>query len=176
MGNQGFRQTHGDSGLGSISAVVGSLPVGYTLGESRMVNEVKYRLIYNSGGASAAVGHAMIRQTINQPYSLTVTCLTELITGAVGVVQNATLTTDAYAWIAVQGHPVSCVASNISIATGMPVTLAKDGKFVTTATSGNWVAVNVGDAAAGTTTAVTDTAGDRFEIFFESNHLTRGSL
>lgn len=170
----GYRQTYGDAGLGSISGTVATLSGGgYTLGEVRYEGNtnIKYKLFYNAGNSQIGPGYAF-KSTLagTSPYSVTVTTVTETVTGAMGVVFNATAPTGHYFWGVVEGHPVKCVASNISLVTGVPVGLAGDGKFITTATSGNWVAINVGDAASAT--ATTDATGSRFYVFFEKNSNT----
>lgn len=159
-------RVHGDEGLGSVSGVVSSLPAGYTLGETREEDGIKYMLVYNAGGEEAGPGYAV--KSVGGgagKYSATVTTVTESVAGALGVVHHATLTTDTYGWIVRKGHPVKVVASNISLATDALAGLAADGKFITTDTVGNIVAQNIGDAALAT--ATTDAAGSRFFVNFD---------
>jgi len=161
--------------LASISGLAGSLPAGAVLGEERWENNIKYRLFYNDGGDTIPPGYMFKSKGAGQgPYSVTVTTVTESVSGVRGVCHNASSTTGTYFWGAVFGYPVRMSASNISIATGVFVGVAAAGLCVTTSTTAHYVAQNIGDAATPLSTALTQTGsgttskcGTRFFVFFE---------
>lgn len=62
----------------------------------------RWVFVYNDGGASAAVGCAMVLNTAVSGYSCTVSSATSL-DYPIGVVQNATFMTAAYGWVMVRG-------------------------------------------------------------------------
>lgn len=161
------RMVYGDEGLGGISANVTSLPVGYQLGERRHVSGVDYVLAYNKGNSAADQG-CLLAATVGcgvLPYSVTVTTVTESVNPAiVGWVQNATVPTASYFWMATYGFPAGLRASNISIATGVFVGPAAAGLVITTNTTANYVAVNIGDTT--TATAQTNGSGGAYGRFF----------
>lgn len=163
-----YERAFGDGGLGGISGVVSSLPAGFSMGEVRWQNGIKYRLMHNAGNSQINPGMACKHAEAGAgPYSVTVSTVTEAVTGARGVVLHATATTGTYFWGVVYGHPVKVMASNISIATDAQVGLAANGKFITTNAVTNIIARNIGDATAAT--ATTDAAGSRFLVFFEES-------
>lgn len=170
------RVVYGDEGVGSISGVITSLAGGYKLGERRHQDGVDYVLAYNKGTSEAGQG-MLLAATMGcgvLPYSVTVTTVTESVNPAVvGWVQNATAPASTYFWMGVYGFPASLRASNISIATGVFVGPAAAGKVITTNTTANYIAINIGDVASAT--AVTDSIGTRFFVFGANQATPKGS-
>ena len=174
----GYRQVFGDEGLGDINGTVTSLPAGMALGEVRW-NETgtkKYRLFYNAGGASIPTYNVFQRSFGGTSlYSVTVTTTTETgCTAAAGAMQgNKTVTTGAYFWGAVYGHPFSLISATVTIATGNGVCMegtSGGGKCMkATIPSNNAMAYNVGDAtsANGGDISVAGGVGTRFFLLFE---------
>lgn len=163
----GYRQTHADGGLGTVSGVVSSLPAGYSLGEQRVLDENTYRLVYNSGGEQATVGNVMIGGAGGiGPYSCTVTTAAgDIPPKAIGVVKHATLTTDTYGWLLTRGDAGKLIASNVSIATGAIIEVKVGGVVGdTAAASGTAIGYNRGDSDG---TATTDTLSGDFQVDFE---------
>lgn len=163
----GYRQTHADGGLGSVSGVVSSLPVGYTLGEERAEGTNKYRLVYNNGNSQASVGYVLVNDGSGVgPYSCTITSTAGTIPPkAVGVVKHATLTTGTYGWALVKGDAGKLVVSNVSIATGALVEVKVGGVVGdTVAASGTAIGYNRGDSDG---TGTTDTLSGDFQVSFE---------
>lgn len=165
-------RVYGDAGLGTVSSVVASLPVGYTLGEERQQDGVHYRLMYNAGGEQIDQGEiASPIASGGGPYSATVTTVTDTANayGAV-VAHNATATTGTYFWGAFRGYPIPLKGDSASHATGTSIMVGVDGgvaTFVTFATAGAAgqrnpnavIGVVIGATATGTIT--TDTrSGD----------------
>lgn len=153
----GYRQTHADAGLGSVSGVVSSLPAGYELGEERLEDGKLYRLVFNAGGATAEKGFVMSPlKTGAGPFSMTVTTTSKTNdhVGAV-VVHNATMTTDTYGWGLVRGR-CQLAGDTASIVTGGALYIAADGQvalFPQSASTGNIViGRNVGGTTTGTIT------------------------
>ena|ERR1051325_913291 len=152
--------------LNTVSGSTGTLPAGLNLGQPRWENGVMYRLFCNASTQSAAAGQGMARYVGsalggNSPYSVTVTTVTESISGLACITPN-TVTTGFYFWGIEEGHPVKLLVSNISIATQAVVMPAANGKFTLASgvsTAAGW---NAGDAAS--STATTDTASGRFYI------------
>ncbi len=129
--------------LGKVSGVVTSLPAGYVLGEERWEAQKKYRLVYNSGGASGAIGNFMTNVGSTGPYSLTVTTASDSNQhlNAV-VVHNATATTGAYFWGLVQGR-CALTTGNASVPTGTAVYISAAG------VAGNYASFSIGTLALG---------------------------
>lgn len=150
-------------GLLTVSGTVATLPVGRTLGDTRVDGGVVYRLVYNAGNSQIPPGYAVCRSgTYN---SCTISTVTESSQGNLGVVQHATIATSYYGWIAVKGFPVSLIASNISLATGATVGVTVNGKWITT-DAVNAYGYNVGDLASGTATTDARATNGRFYINF----------
>lgn len=88
--------------LGSISAVVSSLPAGFTLGEERMWNGDLYRLVHNTCNQQVIPGYLVAANLGSAvaagPYSCTITTTTEVCKTVVGAVKHATATTGTYFW------------------------------------------------------------------------------
>jgi hypothetical protein len=121
-----------DAGLGTVSAVVATLPAAYTLGEDRYdkVTNLKYRLVFNAGNSQASPGFVVTPAAGSVgPYSVTVSTVSKSNhhIGA-GVVFNATLTTGTYGWVVVKGRVGGLVADNTSVPTAGAVYIAADGK------------------------------------------------
>jgi len=116
-------RVYADEGLGTVSGVVTSLPVGYTLGEKRIKDEITYRLCYNASSDSPAYpGHvlsAIPAQLVTADagsYSMTVT--TTSGTGnnvAAAVCHHATAATGAYFWGVTRGRLASGLVCNAAL-------------------------------------------------------------
>ena len=158
MGQYGYQEL-GGSPLGDISAVVTSLPAGPQLGDERVHNGIKYRLVYNAGGASGPVGSVMSPVPLaGGAYSVTVTTASDSRNhvGAVVVVHN-TATTGAYFWGAYQGTVTLIPSATISAgkfcmvgATGK-VTSAPSLPTETVGNRGNILVVTSGNTAGAAT-------------------------
>lgn len=108
-----------DAGMGSISAVVATLPAGYTLGESRVVSGIKYRLFQNTGGSTIGVGSIAAPISVNAgPYSVSVSTASKSNhhIGAC-VVKHAAVATTYFFWGAVRGEVGPMVGDAASIPT-----------------------------------------------------------
>ena len=119
-----------DAAMGGISSVVSSLPIGMTLGESRHLEEIDYRLVYNNGGAQIVPGEAAVQASVG-PYSLTVTSTSkgDNHVGAV-VCHHATATTSTYFWGVTRGYlPEGVVGDNASTPTGSFIAIGSNGSF-----------------------------------------------
>lgn len=157
--------------LNTVSGSTGTLPAGLAMGQPRWENGVMYRLFCNACTQSALAGNGMARYVGsglggNSPYSVTVTTVTESVSGLACVTPN-TVTTGFYFWGITQGYGVKLAVSNVSVATQARAMPAANGKFTLTATATVAVAWNAGDTTLATGT--TDTASGRFVIDFESN-------
>ena len=147
-----------DAGLGGVSSVVTSLPLGYSLGQIRIESGVKYKLVHNAGNSDIKPGFIgspipLAGSTLN---SVTVSTASKSYhhVGAV-VVVHATATTASYFGGAIRGA-VPVAADNTSVATGAAVYVAANGQvelMPQSVVTGNVViGVNVGDTAAATVT------------------------
>ena len=97
------------------------------LGTTMRVGNKQYTFVYNAGGASAAVGRAVILSAVSG-YSVTVSSVTGA--GALfGVVENNTLTTGAYAWVVTGGFANVQMGADNSAAAGDLLCLGTDGNF-----------------------------------------------
>ena len=116
--------------LGKVSGVVTSLPAGYVLGEERWEALKKYRLVFNAGGASGAIGNVMASVGSTGPYSVTVTTASDSNhhVNAV-VVANSTATTGSFFWGLVQGR-TALTTGNTSAATGQAIFISAAGVVV----------------------------------------------
>lgn len=141
MAQYTVRQVFGDEGLGSISGVVSSLPVGATLGDERMHNGVQYRLMFNSGNSQISPGFigspkSLASGAVNTgPYSCTVSSVSQTghALGAV-VCVNATATTGTYFWGAFRGYPVKLAGNVNSYASGTRLMVGDNGGVCTNVT------------------------------------------
>lgn len=112
-----------DAGMGSISAVVATLPAGYTLGEARVVSGVKYKLIYNACNSVIPPGTVvtpLTRVSANAgAYSMTLTTAVE-VNHHIGaaVVVHQTMATGTYGWAAVRGVVGGLIGDTASLPTG----------------------------------------------------------
>lgn len=109
-----------DAGLGSVSAVVATLPVGYTLGEIRHVSGVEYKLVHNAGNSEIQPGMVaapiLALAGIN---SVTVSTLSQANNHIGGVVNvHATATTGSFFWGAIKGVVGGLIGDSASIPTG----------------------------------------------------------
>lgn len=130
MGDAMYSRHMVDAGLGSISAVVSSLPAGYTLGERRVVGNVEYKLAFNAGNSEVTPGLIATPAAGSVgAHSLTVSSASQLFHqfGA-GLVVHSTLTTGTYGWVAVKGTGLGVVGDNTSVPTGSAFYLSANGK------------------------------------------------
>lgn len=116
-------------GLGPISATVTSLPVGYTLGEERWENGIKYRLFYNDK-TQAIPGNFMSPMPLNGgAYTVTVST-TSGSNNHIGacLVHNATALASSYFWGAVNGYIASgCFATGVTLLTNLMFVMGPNG-------------------------------------------------
>lgn len=96
------------------------------VGTTMRVGNKDYRFVYNAGGASGAVGRAVIVSAVSG-YSVTVSSVTGSANPLVGVIENNTLTTGAYAWVVKRGPCQVQMSANNSAAVGDKLTLGTDG-------------------------------------------------
>lgn len=129
MPNQGQR-FFADSGLGSVSAVVATLPLGCTLGEERIESGVSYRLCYNAAANSELrPGRVAAPQGLANasPNSVTVTTTSQGGHHIAGVVNmHSTVPTGYYFWGAQRGL-VGGLSAVASAATGALLVVSDDG-------------------------------------------------
>lgn len=122
-----------DAGLGDVSAVVASLPLGYTLGMIRHVNGVKYVLCYNDGGSDIPAGMiATVKAGSTTGYSVTVSTVSSAFNELAAVARNhaATVTT-AYFWGAKEGYLASgLIASAACVPSGSAFYIGTNGNVV----------------------------------------------
>ena len=171
-----YERAHGDAGLGGISGVVSSLPVGYTLGEERLFEGIWYRLMYNAGNSQANPGLVVAPLGVGGPFSGTITTTSD---GGQGygavVVKHATATTGTYFWGAFKGYPVKVQGGTASIATGGDFMIAVDGAVSTHTTAATATVIgqretrvlvgrNMGQTSAATITTLT-ASGDCYIDF-----------
>ncbi len=127
-----------DAGLGGISAVVATLPVGYTLGEYRVEDGIQYQLKYNAGSSVIRPGYAASPIPVfGGPHSVTVSTVSKTYCnfGAV-VVHHQTVPTNYFFWGVRKGYLTSGVVADAATAiTGAALYLGVDGQFNTTAGS-----------------------------------------
>lgn len=123
----------------SVSAVTASNTVA--LGSRRWNKGTEYVYVYNNG-TTAAVGYGVIA-TATSAYSVTVT--SALGSRFFGIVQNASLTTNYYGWVAVQGPVASLAmdATTVTALTGMCLQAGVEGLCtpVTTGATGSTFAL-----------------------------------
>lgn len=162
MANNTQGQHMVDAGLGGISAVVSSLPLGYNLGHVRFdTSGNKYKLVYNAGNSQASTGFVVTAQAGSVgPHSVTVSTVSQKHghLGA-GLVVHATLTTGTYGWALLSGANVSVVGDVSSIPTGSAFYIGTDGKVElmpqSLATGNTVIGVNLGGSASKTVTTGT---------------------
>jgi hypothetical protein len=92
------------STAGTAAAVpgVGPGPNDPQLGDFCEESGKRWVFVYNDGGASAAVGCAVVLNSAASGYSVTVSSVTSA-DYPIGVVQNATFLTGTYGWVMVRG-------------------------------------------------------------------------
>lgn len=169
MGDSGEYRFLADAGLGGVSSVVSSLPAGYTLGEARVVDGIKYKLVYNAGTAQATVGAVMAPVTSAGPYSVSISHVSKAHAhiGAC-MVKHATITTGAYGWAAVKGRVGNLISGVSSVPTGSAAYIAGGGQVnlmpQSVVTGNTPIAINLGGSASAT--ATTGTASGDFVVSF----------
>lgn len=152
-----------DAGMGSVSAVVANLPVGYTLGEARFVSGIKYRLVYNAGNSAIQPGYVASPGGASSlgAYSVTISTASKSNhhLGAVAV-KHATVTTGTYFWGAVNGEIGGMVGDAASLPTGSAAFIGDNGTITLmpgSAVTGNvpcvWVKTTVSNGGAANGTA-----------------------
>ena len=117
----------GDEGMGSISAVVASLPNGATLAEERIHSGVRYKLCYNAGNSQILPGNLAAPVSGGGIASVTVTMASQA--GNVGFVvcNHTTATTGTYFWGAFRGVVAGLIGDTVSIPTGNHICVGADG-------------------------------------------------
>lgn len=152
-----------DAGMGGVSAVVATLPGGYTLGEVRYdkSSNLKYRLVYNAGNSQASPGFVVTPAAGSVgPYSVTVSTASKSNHhfGA-GVVYNATLTTGTYGWVVIRGRVGGLVGDASSIPTASAFYIGANGQVElmpqSVITGSVQIGINLGGAASKTVTTGT---------------------
>lgn len=119
-----------DAGLGSVSATVATLPIGYTIGEARVVDQVEYNLVFNSGNSAIPPGYVAIQQ--GSGYSVTISSAVEVNDHIGAVVANTvSVPTANYFWGAKRGYLASgLVASAVCIVTGAQMYIGTNGNVI----------------------------------------------
>lgn len=121
-----------DAGLGSISAVVATLPAGYTLGEYRIEDGISYQLKLNAGNSAINPGFVGAPAPLQGgPHSITVTTVSKSYNNFGAVLNHhATVPTGYYFWGVRKGYVASGVATDAATATtGSALYVAADGKL-----------------------------------------------
>ena len=152
----------GGGEFAAVSSTVTTLPVGFRLGDILYESGIRYKLLFNAGGASITAGCFVTPAGSSGPYSMTVTMATATNAhiGA-AVCYNATAATATYFWGATHGYlTAGMFGGNISCATGNKIMLDTDGAVtpypilpgsISTAFQGNFA---VGVALTSITTGV----------------------
>lgn len=121
-----------DAGMGGISSVVATLPGGYTLGEARVVNGKKYKLVHNAGTTQISIGicASPVAITGSSPNSVTVSTASQGFhhIGAV-LCEHVTATTATYFWGLVRGATSGQVGDSASLPTGSVFALGDNGSI-----------------------------------------------
>lgn len=98
------------------------------LGATRVENGEEYIYVYNDGGASAAVGFAVVPQSGSSGYSVTVTSVTGADV-AMGFVKHNTFVTASYCWVLTKGYTtISNGMASTALASGAMLALAANGQ------------------------------------------------
>lgn len=97
------------------------------LGTTIRVGKLDYVFVYNAGGASVPVGHAVICSAVTG-YSVTVSALTG-VDLAIGVRQHSTMGTATYGWVATRGIGTVKMTVSESAASGQLLCVGVDGGF-----------------------------------------------
>jgi hypothetical protein len=118
-----------DAGLGGISSVVSSLPLGYTLGERRTVSGVEYKLVFNAGNSEIQPGNvAAPILALAGVNSVTVSTSSQGNNHIGGVVNvHATAPTANYFWGATRGVVGGLIGDSASIPTGSAFAIGANG-------------------------------------------------
>lgn len=127
-----FPAVRADAGLGSISATVTSLPLGYTLGDITYRNNRYYRLVFNAGNSEIPPGFCAAPLGTGSINSVTISTAAGVDdhVGA-GVCDNATVATSAYFWMLTRGVVSSgLVASAACVVTGEAFQLGANGNII----------------------------------------------
>lgn len=148
-----------DAGLGGVSAVVSSLPAGYTLGEHRVVNNVEYRLVHNAGNSAINPGlfASAVPNAGSTANSVTVSTVSQSWNNFAAVLcVHATVPTANYFWGAIEGPGLKVTGDNTSVPTGSAFYISAAGQVTVQPASlqtGNYaIGVNMGGAASKTVT------------------------
>lgn len=148
------RQVFGSEGLGGISGVVTSLPVGFVLGEERQEGGISFRLVYNAGNSQASPGFLLARAFGGAgPYSMTVSTASD-VNAHVGAVvcHHATATTGTYFWGAYRGYLASgLIATGITQLAGNASYMSTDGAVLPVTNTAASGLVHSGNMAIGYT-------------------------
>ncbi len=129
--SEGKYRVIADEGMGSISAVVGTLPAAFNLGEAREYNRVEYVLCHNAGNSEIGAGRVATPILAGAgPYSMTVSTASQGNNHIGGVVvQNTTVPTANYFWGAKRGLIAGMVGDSVSIPTGNAMAIGDNGSI-----------------------------------------------
>lgn len=157
MGDGNEYRAYADAGLGGISSVVATLPLGATLGESRVVAGVKYRLVCNASTSAQQIpGSLLSPLSSGGPYSIGTGSSQLFAHIGAALVVHATVPTANFFWGAVSGSGLRVIGDNTSIPTGSAFYISGNGAvtlFPQSIITGNVVAgINLGGAATKTVT------------------------
>lgn len=163
---------YADAGLGGISSVVATLPAGANLGEARVVNGVKYRLVCN-----ASTSAQQIPGLVLSPLAAGATGAYSVGTGAsalhahIGavIVVHATVPTANYFWGAVSGSGLKVIGDNTSVPTGSGFYISANGAVTLmpgSVITGN-VVIGINNGSAASKTITTGAASGDCLIFLD---------
>ena len=107
----------------SVSAV--TLTPSNTIGTTRYEGENKYLYVFNAGGEQISPGLGVTISAVTG-YSVTVSSVTS-VNPCIGVVENATLTTDTFGWVVTRGFVSIEMTAQTGIAASEPIILGTNG-------------------------------------------------
>ncbi len=116
--------------FGGVSFTTTSLGVNDPQpGDRCSENGVDYLFVYNEGGASAPVGCGVVLNSAATGYSVTVSAATSA-DYLIGVTQNSTMATGAYAWVVTRGIcTVKMMTASGTVAARQLLELGANGYF-----------------------------------------------
>lgn len=120
--------------FGTTSAVTGTPgPNDPEVGTVVYDGDERYIYVYNNGNSQISVGEGAIVTAVTG-YSVTVSSITH-VDFPIGVCKHATLTTNTYGYLLQRGFGPCKTAADVSAATGQPLCLGADGRWVLQATT-----------------------------------------
>ena len=157
MGDANEYRAFADAGMGGISSVVATLPAGATLGEARVVNGVKYRLVCNASTSAQQVPGTLLSPLAGGgPYSVGTGSSQLFAHIGAALVVHATVPTANFFWGAIAGSGLKVIGDNTSVPTGSAFYISGNGAvtlFPQSIITGNVVAgINLGGSASKTVT------------------------